>query len=212
MNVCYTCITGKYDRLKRIRFKTPGWDYVCFTNNKKLTSDQWEIRHIDLDIDLVRAARKVKILHYEYLKGYKKTLWIDGSFEVRGNLNDLSRGHKIGVIKHYQRDCVYQEAEVCRAMAKDRASIIKRQIRKYQKEGLPAKVGLIASGVLLRPLDDENCNEFMRLWWNEVKNHSRRDQLSFSYILWKHGLIKPTYLKNNRILKRFKHEKVRHNK
>lgn len=38
--VVYTCITGAYDGLIVHKFVNPAYDYVCFTDNEKLLSEQ----------------------------------------------------------------------------------------------------------------------------------------------------------------------------
>ena len=39
----YTCITGNYDDLQPV-YQEEGIDYLCFTNNKDLESDDWKDR------------------------------------------------------------------------------------------------------------------------------------------------------------------------
>ena len=34
--VCYTCITKNYDKLIQHSYISKDWDYVCFTDDKKL--------------------------------------------------------------------------------------------------------------------------------------------------------------------------------
>ena len=61
--VIYTVITGNYDSLSTPSFRSEGVDYLCFTNNRELQSDFWEIRHIEDGIlNDVGLSRKPKIL------------------------------------------------------------------------------------------------------------------------------------------------------
>ncbi len=62
------------------------------------------------------------------------------------------------------------------------------QISRYKQENYPANNGLISGGILLRNHHSSKIKETMEHWWNEVKNGSRRDQLSFNYVAWKTGL------------------------
>ena len=50
------------------------------------------------------------------------------------------------------------------------------------------------SNVLLRKHNDEGCIKLMNKWWDEIKNGSHRDQLSFNYASWKNPDVKVTYL------------------
>ena len=43
----YTCITGDYDNPKEIPKLEKGIDYYCFTNNKKIKSNTWNVIYID---------------------------------------------------------------------------------------------------------------------------------------------------------------------
>ena len=58
----YTCITGNYDNLKDVIVKEKGVDYVCFTNNREITSSTWKIIYIDDGI-LNNIISKGKISH-----------------------------------------------------------------------------------------------------------------------------------------------------
>ena len=41
---------------------------------------------------------------------------------------------------------------------------------------------------ILRRHNSEDVRRAMEYWWNELKNNSRRDQLSFNYSAWKNKL------------------------
>ncbi|MBR4965656.1 MAG: DUF616 domain-containing protein, partial [Lachnospiraceae bacterium] len=82
-------------------------------------------------------------------------------------------------------ECVYQEVELCEALKKDDSKIMQKQMERYRNEGYPEKNGMIDSACLVRDLHDEQLQETMRIWWNEVLKGSRRDQLSFNYSCWK---------------------------
>ena len=42
----YTCITGDYDNLIEIKNKEKNIDYYCFTNNKSIKSNTWNVIYI----------------------------------------------------------------------------------------------------------------------------------------------------------------------
>jgi len=44
--ICYTVLSGDYDNLKNPKVVTPGWKYVCFTDQDNVKSDIWEIRDL----------------------------------------------------------------------------------------------------------------------------------------------------------------------
>ena len=64
----YTCITGNYDDLKEVKIKEDNIDYICFTNNKELTSNSWKIIYIeDNSLDNHYLSRKIKMLGHPYI-------------------------------------------------------------------------------------------------------------------------------------------------
>ena len=54
-------------------------------------------------------------------------------------------------------------------------------------EGLPENAGLIEANVLIRRHNNPLIRELMEDWWEQLRVHGRRDQISFPYVAWKHG-------------------------
>ena len=89
---------------------------------------------------------------------------------------------------------------------------------------MPKEFGLFETNVLVREHNDKSCKKIMEEWWNEIKDKSERDQLSFTYILWKNnfsandiGKIQDTIVKNNHVqviphLEAYQKEKLRKEK
>lgn len=191
--VIYTCISGQYDVLMEPKVLSDGYDYVCFTD-QNFTSDVWEIRPIPqelMSLTQVKRQRAIKILAHKYLPEYEFSVWIDGNTDILGDLNEYvsmrcgKEGTSIYVGTHPNRSCIYREAEVCIKMKKDTPENIKKQTNRYREEGFPANYGLPQTCILLRYHNDINCIKFMEGWWKEVEEGSHRDQLSFSYVMWK---------------------------
>jgi hypothetical protein len=138
------------------------------------------------------------------LNKYDMSLWIDASISCSvDNLNDLFesrlKNHDIAVHAHPKRNCIYEEASVCIKLAKDRNDFINAQMEKYRNDNYPAAAGLVSNGIIFRRHSPAVYN-FNRYWWNEILNHSRRDQLSFNYVAWKLGIVYftiPGHVKNN---------------
>lgn len=190
----YTVITGQYDELRDPLYIDPAFDYICFTNDNTLNSDVWNIQYINVgeqDLDNVRLARKYKILCYKYLKGYDYSVYVDGKIHIIGDLNkyidEYSMGSSMLCFPHFTRDCVYEEAKTCISLSKDKAEIIEKQMDGYKREGYPLKHGLIDSACLVRRHDDRILQQVMDCWWKEIKEKSRRDQLSIGYACWKNN-------------------------
>lgn len=200
--VVYTCITGGYDSLVEPKVISAGFDYICFTDNLELKSNVWDIKPLPKETDelsQVKKQRYVKINPHKLLGDYELSIWVDGNVELKGDLNDfISKKIKdddiICVPKHPQRNCIYEEERTVVAMKKDVKENTNPQINRYKKEGFPKKYGLLQSNILIRRHNSPDCIKLMEDWFEEVKNGSHRDQLSFNYAAWKNENVKVTYL------------------
>lgn len=194
--VVYTAISGDYDVLKTPEYITDNCDYICFTDNPKLKSEVWTIKpfpEFAVTLDRVRRCRYVKIMPHVLFPDYQYSIWVDGDIDIIGNINELidryfsNPNNELVTFKHPERDCIYAEAEVCKKFLKDDIEIINKQISRYKKLGMPEHQGLIESGVILRKHNNQSVINLMEAWWSEVKNFSRRDQLSFNFVAWKYN-------------------------
>jgi len=190
--VVYTAISGDYDDLKIPKFISQNCDYVCFTDNDKIDSDFWTILPFpDSSLDKVRKCRLVKILPHKFFSAYRISVWLDGNIEIMGDVNEIIKEYliiqknKIVSFKHPMRNCIYEEGKMCIEQQRDKKSIIEEQLSKYVKADYPAQHGLIESNVIIRDHNDAQVIDVMEDWWQEVKKFSRRDQLSFNYVVWK---------------------------
>lgn len=213
-------LIGDYDYFREPKVISPNWDYICFTNNKKLKSKNIEIRYVKKDEDLsnVKFSRKIYILNHKFVGDYDLSISMIASMKVLVDpdvfLKSLRQDDKIDmyISKHPKRDCIYKEAKQCIKLEKDDPKIIRKQIEMYKKEGYPENNGLAACGLMIRKHGRSNLEEHCERWWNIVKNYSTRDQLSFNYILWKYNLINLEYfpfkvITGNKYFKKFPHKK-----
>lgn len=190
--VIYTAIFGSYDQLTPPTY-TEGVEYICFTDNPKLTSRHWKIIHVRNDmLDPAKKAREIKLLPHKYLKDYKYSIWVDANISIMGNVKGLVIKYltvfPVAVYKHNSRNCIYEEAKACIKLKKDDQKIIQKQMNKYKSQKYPENNGLIASGVIIRDHHNSAVKLCMEEWWSEVLTHSKRDQLSFNYIAWRKNL------------------------
>lgn len=187
-NIIYSAIIGNYDTLKEPQVYTPGWRYICFTDNKDLTSEVWTIVQIDTikeleGLDDIRKARYIKIMFHKMFFSAGITIWHDANMYINCNLDDFVKRFYKGVfttLSHPDRNCIYKEAIACCRLQKDDMQIIFNQMDHYFDQGYPEENGLAATGILIRELSVFNISICER-WWKEIKQWSRRDQLSFNY-------------------------------
>lgn len=191
----YTCITGEYDNLKEIKHKEKNIDYYCFTNNKNIKSNTWKVEYIeDKELSNILLARKTKILGTDYINNnYDILLWMDAAVEFKKPINDfineyLDEEDSFVCFKHGFRNKISDEMNACLRFRKENIENIEKLKKFYQKEKYPDDNGLIESTVYIKRPKDEKVIETMKLWFDMVKNYTKRDQLSFNYCIYKTGL------------------------
>ena len=210
MKVLYTALFGNYEELKDPTVITPGWRYVCFTD-QPLTSTVWEIIPMDVMEDAQRTARWCKIMAWV---DWEYSMWVDAAFQINVDLNDWwERTFKMpfSCAKHPLRDCVYREIASCIANQRGDYEQLMRQQEAYKAEGVPAfNERIITSGVLMRQ-NTPTCIELCEKWWAEVAKHSVRDQVAFAKVSIGYKIHTfPWDYSQSRELKYIKHFKHRH--
>jgi GT2 family glycosyltransferase len=218
--VVYTAITDDYDDLKEQpeTAKTENIEFVAFMNSEK-ESKTWMYSPICNEFkDSNRNAKIHKVMPHLFFPEKEYSLWIDGSvhidfpFSVEKLIEIYLADCDLAVFNHPDRNCIYQEANACLARKLDDPEVIRRQVQRYTQNGYPANNGLCECSVLLRRHTPE-IQKFNEMWWNEIKNGSRRDQISFNYCVEKLGLkirLFPGDLrKTNFLFKRDNHKRGR---
>ena len=186
----YTVLTGEYDQVSELPVVNPEFDHVCLTDHPDLIeSKTWQIRRIDNPEGLspVRLSRKPKILPFEFFPDYDVAVYLDANLILKDDVQGLIDKYKnadVVVSKHPYRDCIYREEQAVLSQKRDHEENTRPQIDKYKKEGFPENYGLSHCNLIVWR-NRESVKSFGWAWWNEVKNHSHRDQLSFDYARWR---------------------------
>lgn len=191
--IVYTCISGNYDLLREPTYITPGWEYICFTD-QKLSSNVWKILPLpeeiakDITLNQVKRQRIIKINPDKFLGDYDVCIWVDSNLIIKKSLDELCEkfNSDLCVTKHPQRDCIYEESKAIIKYRKDKMKNMQPLIDIYKKEGFPAHFGLNETNIIIRHKNDK-VREVMDLWENLLRKYSHRDQMSFNYVLWKLG-------------------------
>jgi len=218
----YTAVFGDYDKLKDKNIRSPGWDYYCFTDNKTLKSDFWKIIYIDEDYikrnnldnrNPLRTAKFFKLHPETVLPGYDESIWIDGSVSVTGDIDQwietYSTGKDFLLFEHPDRACAYEEGNYCVKIGFADKEVVKRQLTKYENEGLPKDAGLFMLSVIYRK-HTPAAKSLGDLWDGEIRGYAARDQISFTYCLHKLNISVdtcPLNIKNNIYFYRLKKHK-----
>lgn len=209
--VVYTCITNGYDDLGEIRcfhYTDPGWDYVCFTNDEELivqkTFGIWEIRSLQFtNLDMIRNARRHKILPHKLFPEYDESLWIDGNVNILTPfLFDEIRKRETDLLipAHPTRKCLYEEYEFVQKAGIIDPELGRRQMEEYKKAGFPKGYGLQETNLVYRRHHEPGIIALMDEWLYWIENYTQRDQLSLSFALWKnHRRVADSTIPNARI-------------
>jgi len=193
MVAVYTAIFGNYDELKEPEVFDSGVDYFCFTDNKALKSNNWNVILLPLLYrDPRLSARALKVSSHKTMMNYDYSVWVDGSCKVANSIEDFvfihCAGENICSFKHKSRDCIYKEARTCRLKGKDDPRVINKQMDWYKSMGYPKGNGLIESTILVRKNNEEDVRTLNEEWWKIIESFSNRDQLSFNFVVWKFGI------------------------
>lgn len=190
--IVYTALFGDYDDLIDPKENYEGCDFICFTDQKHLTSDIWEIRLIEeYDLPSNMMNRKYKILPHLFLSKYEWSMYVDANIKIINNPLDLAikylTKHDFVMPKHFARDCVYDESKECIILGKTKYDETTKQMNRYKDEGFPKNFGLGENNILLRNHNSQKIIKLMIDWWEELNTQTKRDQLSLGYVVWKNG-------------------------
>lgn len=197
--VVYTVQTGGYDRVQQPLVIDERFDYILFTDSdEEKEIGVWEVRKIPYsNEDLTRLSRYPKMHPHELLCEYKASLYIDANIQIIGaNIYDrvvqcYEEGFEWAGIKHPFRDCIYDEAYFVYGL--DTEVKILEWCHKLRTENYPRHYGLFENNIIFRS-HNKNTQDVNLMWWNLYEEHTRRDQLTLYYILWKFPELKVTLL------------------
>ncbi len=181
----YTAITNDFD--------PPREDILCFGKNY----------YVD-DHTARKVAKIYKILPHIFLSS-TWTIWTDGNIFLQRPAEDFveiveKSGKEIGVFEHPQRTNVYDEACHCIKKEKGDKEEIEAQIEKYAQT---QTLRLPRCDLIIRK-NTSKIRRLCELWWQEICNHSIRDQLSFDFIFGNAATYLPK-IEAGEFLKRERH-------
>lgn len=191
--VIYSAMVGGYDDILQPLVVDNRFDYILFCNEiKQDRVGVWQIRRIDYyNPDNTRICRYVKTHPHELVQGYDFSIWMDSNVQictqyVYDHAIDLyNQGVQVASMWHPVRNCIYQEAFAVVNMMVEHEAVVVDWCHKLREANYPRENGLCETAVMYRVHYGCLTREADALWWLIIDNHSRRDQLSFNYVLWK---------------------------
>ncbi|MGI9535718.1 MAG: hypothetical protein ACR2PB_01510 [Desulfocapsaceae bacterium] len=201
----YTVVTGGYDQLNEIPAgltSSEGWDFICVTDNPKLSSETWEIKLAANDdgLDSVRLSRLYKIQNNLVDSAYDISIYIDANIRIRGNLDcfltqALPSDRNLGLLFHPFHCSLEQEVELCIRTGRDDPELLEKQYASYtQIEKFGDPYPHINARLLIRRQGDQQIQHLMETWFSQLTLWSRRDQVSFNYSLSQNPQVSPCYI------------------
>lgn len=166
-----------------------GVTYMVFTDDHSLNVPPYKtyIKPAIFD-DMAKNARYYKIMGDALLNDFDMVIWHDANIQIRhSQLKQLianAKDHYLTTFYHPHRDDFYSEAMTCIRTSKDFSLRILWQSFVYFWHGMPAHKGMFSTGVLIKNRAHQD-HGLMRYWWQQTLKHSRRDQLSLAYSLFK---------------------------
>ncbi len=192
----YIVNIGGYDELLQPLIKSNNCDYYIVSDKKpkELGCFNWidANKYLpNIKLTNVKKARYLKLHPHLLFKDYTYSIFIDGNVKCIDDIscfvNNINKTTKIAIHPHPCRDSIYSEIVSLKISGKGNYKTMKKQVSEYRKEKMPDHYGLFETNVLVRKHNDDNCIKIMEQWWNEIEIKSERDQLSFTYVLWKNG-------------------------
>jgi lipopolysaccharide biosynthesis protein/lipopolysaccharide biosynthesis glycosyltransferase len=196
--VVYTCIADDYDVLMQPYFIADEWDYVCFTDDRKLLAMRndgvWEIRALTTPHpNPVRANRWHKMHPHVLFPNYEESIYVDGNINIISNyiFDQVERSaNEILLPQHFIRHCMYQEIDTLlnRKATSEEDKVLLLACRDFLKqEGFPENLGLSENNLIYRRHHSMRVIDMMRDWWSMYDKYSSRDQASLAYAFWKNN-------------------------
>lgn len=194
--VIYTAVTGNYDQINQPKIVSDEFDYVLYTDCAATQNiGKWQVRQIPYDNkDNTRRARWVKTHPHLLFHDYEVSVWIDSNIvfdypNFYTRLNRLIEDKKlISSFDHNVRDCIYEEAFSVITQLRDSINLILKEVLYLKENSYPRHNGLCETNIVLRFHNHPSVKKHSDDWWSMINKYSRRDQLSFNYVLWANKL------------------------
>lgn len=195
--VIYTVLFGNYDEVKEPLYITPNCDYYILTDQEVRRNSVWKKYPLEkydnyvIGFSNLEKARFFKLHPHILFPEYKYSMFIDANIQMVTDMRPVFKllgNNFIAIHNQPGRDCVYQEATEIIVIGKASKDQVLSQVKAYKKEGFPKHYGLFRTCVVVREHNNEICRNLMNVWWENINKYSKRDQLSFTYALWKLNL------------------------
>jgi len=191
----YTSVYGNYDEVSEPLYNDPMCDYYIFTNLEIPKTSIWQKVDFnefpnEVDTDFLKN-RYVKIMSHVIFPRYKYTVYVDGNIQIVSEISLYFKNFHsktgIGMHQHPSNNDLYDEIKTNQKLSKITLEESKSIKKTYKKHNMPRNFGMFECNVIFRDQYNSNCTEIMNQWWRSVYLGIKRDQLYFTFILFKLG-------------------------
>ena len=194
--VVYTCIYGNYDKILEPLSIDKNCDYYIFTDQEIPSNSTW----MRIDDSLIpkecdtpaKKNRYVKMFPYKFFD-CDYSIYIDGNLQSIGYPSLLVqkniKSSETGIEMHLapRENCIYEEAKTVYHVGKINKNEMHKVLAMYKKNKMPKHYGMFECNVIVRDHNNPNCKKIMENWWTLYSKGVKRDQLYFTYVLFKLG-------------------------
>ncbi len=143
-------------------------------------------------LDPARASRRSKLMPHRFFPDADWSVWLDNKSRLLRDPAGIvaavraQGGADFFAYPHFRRDCVYDEGQTVWENGLDDYRTVRERMNTYRNEGMPRHFGLIEGHFIVRRHTGAVA-AFGEAWFDHVCRYSRRDQISFPYLVWKTG-------------------------
>jgi hypothetical protein len=196
----YSCITRSYDGL------SPDlWDFgagvlaVLFCDGAPPASRDLEYHRLRSPPRLTQGAdinRWHKCFPHLVLPEHRYSTYVDGNVRIQGDFGALLRaftstGCALGVFRHPRGNSLVDEAIACQNLKKFDSWDVQRivpQLRYYRMRGIDLERTISGNYFIMRDAADPRLITAMSLWWSQLFEFTKRDQISLGFALLEAGV------------------------
>lgn len=195
--VIYTALTGGYDKLIQPSVIDKDFTYICFSNDiKEKQVGVWEIRNFPIVINNAQQLSRYPKMHpYDLLADYDYSLYIDANVKINDKyiytrIRELIEQNTVlAGMCHLEVDCAYEEGLRVLTSKRERNWKAVFNLMLYmRKNRFPYHWGMYEANCIFRDNHNKIIKSQCDLWWTLFLKYAHRDQLSYSYTLWRFKL------------------------
>ena len=119
------------------------------------------------------------------------SIYIDANINILTNhlfRTISSRNSPLLAPWHPVRQNIYDEFTLVRNLRMDNAELVDAEERLVRDSGMPENYGMTEMNIIYRRHNAPTIISLDEEWWRMIRDYAKRDQLSFTWLLWKRGI------------------------